>query len=287
MLLNHKRKNQGHDEEYSYTTTTTTTTGGEINNAGTSSSVSSAFGVSASVKWEVIQQKLKNLTIVDFGGIPNVVSDDEEDEQKECDNSDNVDGNEDPLVSYLQKTRLQNQSKIDQWVVDQTSYAEQVQSNLAHELKQVKAQTALHSQQAQERREERKQLERKQSELLKELQDAEYCIAQSQNEIHAHQNETSNNVEVCGDIELDRKHQETKLRSRIHMYSACTGIKWNYDAQPEYFLEGYVAVHNELFQFSLDTHQTGKYEIANSLWGILEGKGPPASPLSAMKSPCF
>ena len=215
-MVNHKRKND-HSDEVAYTAT-----------------VKDHWRVveqqQPDMSWNDLQTELHNLA--NGINLPRAISADEGDDFASED--------EDPILAYLTHQHAKEQTTVDQWVAKELQHAHDIETSLSQELEKAKARSALHQKQSQDLEAQRDQLESELMRLADDLEQLEDLMAQAQKQGDAFRQEASDHVRECSEIELDRKIKETKLRSRIAMYTSCTGIKWNYDAQPEHILEGYV-----------------------------------------------
>jgi len=159
---------------------------------------------------------------------------------------------------------------MDGWANEQLEHAKEIQSQLDRELSKAQEKCAIYNKQAAQQKLLQEQQEAERNRLVQRVNDTEEVIEQLQNQVDQYQQETSGYLSECEEIQLDRKAQELKLRKFIAFSKQCTQIRWNYDAQPEHLLQGQVSVDNEIRPIELDTTQLSKFEIANTLWGIME-----------------
>ena len=232
MTLNHKRKNEDDIGPGSSSTINSNSNGPTIPTA------SSAFvRRSAKTTWEDIQQQLRNLGLVE--GMSNSMSNGTNSDEEKV---------EDDLILFLQNEILPMQASMDEWVADQLNHGNTILSKLSEELADAQKKSELHSAQEKERKQRLEEQQNERLSLMNELQSTEASIKSVQDQITRYQQETTSELEACEDIEENRRREEGKLRRRVALYSDCTGIKWNYDADPEQSIEALVvSIDNALF----------------------------------------
>ena len=146
----------------------------------------------------------------------------------------------DDFLAFMRTDILPLQNEMDEYVAEKRQYANTLLSKLSDDLSEEKKQNDIHSEQVRERRRIQQEQENQRSKLVKELQRTEMAIALVQDEIERYRQKTSRELEACEEIELMRKQEEEKLRRRIALFANCTGIKWNYDSDPEQTIEALV-----------------------------------------------
>ncbi|KAL7578748.1 hypothetical protein ACA910_015981 [Epithemia clementina (nom. ined.)] len=250
MVAHHKRKNE-----------CSSGSGATRNNIDNNTSIATASSAfvrrSAKTSWEDSQQQLQNLGLV-------------KDETRKDGQEENE---EDDFMVFLKTEILPLKEDMEVWVSEQRQYGNDLLSNLSEELSDAQKQSALCSEQAKERKRLQEQQEQQRSSLQQELQTTEAAIHSAQDEIVHLQHETTAELEACVDIEESRKREEGKLRRRVALYSDCTGVKWNYDADLEHTVEALVKVpsRHEFCRVSLDSKKMSRFEIVTALWDTIEG----------------
>ena len=149
-------------------------------------------------------------------------------------------------------------------------------------------------------------MKEKRQSLTSEMEDLDSMQVNLQRRIVSYQEEASQEIESIDQVEEDRKRQVPRLKSQISLYAATTLIKWDYACQhvlsgqvvstrenyltywnshPEVCIDVFssyiyfslslspqaIPMQHGLQTFCIDPRDHSEFEVANKLWGLMEG----------------
>ena len=91
--------------------------------------------------------------------------------------------------------------------------------------------------------------------------------------IEGYRAEAKEEVEQIDELEEERKAEVPRLKQQISILATSTGIKWDYNRVD--VLAGEIDIPSQKIhkRFLIDMENYSKFEIANKLWDMIEGKG--------------
>ena len=147
-------------------------------------------------------------------------------------------------------------------------------------------------------------MKKKRQSLTSDMEDLDSMQVNLQRRISLYQEEASQEIESIDQVEEERKRQVPRLKSQISLYAATTLIKWDYACQHVlsgqvvstrnlsevleyssknmhrclliiyifiYFSPQAIPMQHGLQTFSIDPRDHSPFEVANKLWGLMEG----------------
>jgi hypothetical protein len=207
---------------------------------------------------------------------------------------------DDPILSAIENPAQDSEE------TDLMEQARQIQSQLHDQIDQAKHACQHESDVLSSLSSRLDSMKKKRQSLTTDMEDLDSMQLNLQRRIALHQEEASQEIESIDQVEEERKRQVPRLKSQISLYAATTLIKWDYACQdvlsgqvvstPNRQLIGvlekisksmylYVLIiyiylflspqaipmQHGLKTFSIDPRDHSPFEVANKLWGLMEG----------------